>query len=172
MFSISTSSGYSPYPNTFSRTSRRKARLPTPYSSPFSRSSSICASPRRIAAASSIPSMIFLYPVHRQILPRIAFLISSSVGSGFLSINAFPAITIPGVQNPHCTAPLAPNAYTKASCSRLLSPSSVKIFFPAALRVVRTQDFTALPSTTMVQVPHAPSLHPSFTECRCRSSRR
>ena len=172
MPSISTSSGYSPYPSTFSRTSSRKACFPTPYASPFSSDSSIFSSPRRIAAASWIPSIIFLYPVQRQIFPFSAVLISSSVGSGTRSMSAFPAITIPGMQNPHCTEPLDPKAYTKASFSSPLSPSVVMIFLPTASFVVSTQDFTALPSTMIVHVPHAPSLQPSLTECRCRSSRR
>ena len=164
--SISTSSGYSPYPSTFSLTSRRKAFFPTPYTSPFSRFASIFSSPRRIAAASWIPSMIFLYPVQRQIFPFSAVLISSSVGSGTRSIKAFPAITIPGMQKPHCTEPFEPKAYTKASFSSSVRPSVVMIFFPAASFVVSTQDFTAFPSTTMVHVPQAPSLQPSLTECR------
>ena len=110
--------------------------------------------------------MIFLYPVQRQIFPFKATLISSSVGSGTLSISALPAMTMPGVQNPHCTEPIAPKAYTNASFSASLNPSVVMMFFPAARLVVRIQDLTAFPSTTIVHVPQAPSLHPSFTECR------
>ena len=54
--------------------------------------------------------MIFLYPVQRHTLPRMACLISASVGLGFLSSRALPASTMPGVQKPHCTAPTAPKA--------------------------------------------------------------
>ena len=36
--------------------------------------------------------------------------ISSSVGFGFRSSSALPAITMPGVQNPHWTDPLVPKA--------------------------------------------------------------
>ena len=57
-----------------------------------------------------MPSMIFLYPVQRQRLPRIAVLISSSVGSGFCLSNPAALMTIPGVQKPHWTDPLTPNA--------------------------------------------------------------
>ena len=67
-------------------------------------------SPRRIAAASRMPSMIFLYPVQRQTLPRMATLTWSSVGSGTLWTRAAPAMTMPGMQKPHCTAPTAPKA--------------------------------------------------------------
>ena len=105
-------------------------------------------------------------------LPRSARRICASSGQGTLSMRALPAITMPGMQKPHCTAPTAPKAYTKASCSAGLSPSTVNMFLPAALLVLSTQAFTALPSTIMVQVPQAPSLHPSFTEVRCKSSRR
>ena len=57
-----------------------------------------------------MPSMIFLYPVQRQRLPRIAVLISSSIGSGFCLSNPAALMTIPGVQKPHWTDPLTPNA--------------------------------------------------------------
>ena len=38
------------------------------------------------------------------------FWVSSSVGSIFSSRSAFVHITIPGMQNPHCTAPAFPYA--------------------------------------------------------------
>ena len=60
MPSMRTSSTYSPRPRTLSRTSERKARSPTPKVSPRSRAGSMAASPRRMAAARRMPSMIFL----------------------------------------------------------------------------------------------------------------
>ena len=130
------------------------------------------SSPRRMAAALLMPAMIFLYPVQRQTLPLIALFISSSVGSGSRSIRALAAITMPGMQKPHCTEPAVPKAYTNASFSRRLRPSTVMMFLPTALSVVRTHDFTAYPSTTIVHVPQAPSEHPSLTEYSLRSSLR
>ena len=43
---------------------------------------------------------------------------------------------------------------------------------PSIFSVVGRQDFTALPSMITVQVPQAPSLHPSFVPFRPRFSRR
>ena len=83
-------------------------------------------------------------------------MISSSVGLGFLSIRALPDITIPGIQNPHCTAPFDPNAYTNASFSKSLNPSTETMFIPCALFVVITQALVAFPSIIIVQVPQAP----------------
>ena len=54
--------------------------------------------------------MIFLYPVQRQILLRMATAASSRVGSGFRSMRPLAHSTIPGMQKPHCTAPAAPKA--------------------------------------------------------------
>ena len=45
-------------------------------------------------------------------------------------------------------------------------------FFPPAYRVWGMQALVGLPSMSTVQVPQAPSLHPSFTEVRRSSSRR
>ena len=81
-------------------------------------------------------------------------------------------MTMPGMQKPHWTAPLDPNAKTKASFSLTDSPSTVRMLLPSALFVVRTHDFTARPSTMIVHVPHAPSEHPSLTEYSLRSSLR
>ena len=54
------SSQYSPVPSTLPRTSARKARSPTPKAAPSSRAGSMCCSPRRMAPARAMPSMIFL----------------------------------------------------------------------------------------------------------------
>ena len=44
--------------------------------------------------------------------------------------------------------------------------------FPSSLSVWGMQALVGLPSISTVQVPQAPSLHPSFTPVRCRVSRR
>ena len=105
-------------------------------------------------------------------LPLSARRISSSLGSLSLSSSAFAAITMPGVQKPHCTAPAWPKAYTYASFSNSLSPSVVIICLPPSLSVRCTQAFIARPSIITVHVPHAPSLQPSFTEVSRSSSLR
>ena len=65
---------------------------------------------RATLAASKIASMIFTYPVQRQILLRMANAASSRVGFGFVSSSPLAEITMPGMQKPHCTAPALPNA--------------------------------------------------------------
>ncbi len=62
-------------------------------------------SPRINLAASITASMILAYPVQRQRLCSRAFFISALSGFGLRSRRAFVAMIIPGVQNPHCTAP-------------------------------------------------------------------
>jgi hypothetical protein len=46
---------------------------------------------------------MFSYPVHRQTWPDIASRISSAVGSGLWSSSQRAVISMPGVQNPHCS---------------------------------------------------------------------
>src|SRR5262245_5516272 len=52
-------------------------------------------------AAALMASMIFVYPVQRQMLPAMAKRMSSSLGSGVSSSSAFAIMMMPGVQNPH-----------------------------------------------------------------------
>jgi len=49
--------------------------------------------------------MMAPYPVHRQMLPARASLISARFGAGFRANRSAAVTTIPGVQKPHCTAP-------------------------------------------------------------------
>ena len=95
---------------------------------------------------------------------------ASLVGFGFLSRRALAQITIPGIQNPHCTAPALEKAYTYIALSLSDKPSAVSILFPSSLSVFCTQAFTAFPSINTVHVPHAPSLHPFFTDVSLRVS--
>jgi len=53
------------------------------------------------SAASSMASMIFLYPVHRHRLPDMPSLISCFAGRAFLSRRALAETIIPAVQKPH-----------------------------------------------------------------------
>src|ERR1700741_3191817 len=75
--------------------------------------------PRIFFAAAIIDSIIFLYPVQRQMLPCIKCLSSSSVGLGFSPNTAFAPRTIPGVQKPHWNPPYS----MKASCKGCNFPS-------------------------------------------------
>src|SRR5262249_55125713 len=70
-------------------------------------------------AARRTASKIFSYPVQRQRLPESASRTSSSDGSGERSSRSAAATTSPGVQNPHCTAPVS----TKARCTGCSSAS-------------------------------------------------
>src|SRR5215813_6389240 len=98
--------------------------------------------------------------------------ISISVGCGLLSSNAFAAKIIPGVQNPHCTAPYSAKAFcTGCNCSPWASPSMVVTSRPWASSAKIRQESTVLPSSSTVQAPHSPSLQPSLVPVRCNSSR-
>ena len=79
---------------------------------------------------------------------------------------------MPGMQKPHWTAPASPKAKVKTCFSQSLSPSTVTTVLPSSLSVWGMHALVGLPSMSTWQVPQAPSLHPSFTEVRCRVSRR
>ena len=90
----------------------------------------------------------------------------------FLSICAFARITIPGMQNPHCSPPQAAKASAKRVRSSSATPSSVVIDFPAARAMGNWQDTWTLPSIITVQHPHCPDgEQPSFGEVTSSSSR-
>ncbi len=81
-------------------------------------------------------------------------------------------MTIPGVQNPHCNAPVAANAPAYRSRSAGSSPSSVVTLLPATRSSPRLQDTTGLPSISTVQHPHCPvGEHPSLGLVTSSSSR-
>ena len=139
------SSTYSPYPNVFSLASTRCTRSPSFQVNSFF---GIPFPSRLIFAANSTASMIFLYPVQRQMLLRSANAISSLVGFGFLSRSPFVQMTIPGIQNPHCTAPASAKAYAYSSFSSSEKPSTVRIDLPSIMESVGIQAFIATPSTS------------------------
>ncbi len=97
---------------------------------------------------------------------------SAAVGAGFASSSAFALITMPGMQNPHCTAPTSPKAHAYTSRSRAERPSVVVTDFPFTLATVSVQARTALPFTSTEQDPQTPSAQPSFTEVKRASSRK
>src|ERR1017187_2227262 len=89
---------------------------------------------------------------------------SDSVGVGFASSKALALINIPGMQNPHCTAPTSPKAHAYTSRSRGERPSLVVTDLPWTLAVVSVHARTAFPFTITEQLPQTPSAQPSFTE--------
>ena len=129
----------------------------------------------RSAAASRIASTIFPYPVQRHRLPAIASRIAASVGAvpGPESRNARPAMSIPGVQIPHWTPPVARKAaWIGSSCPSDASPSTVRISLPSTWQTGTRQLSTTSPSTRTEHAPHSPSPQPSFDPVRPRSRRR
>ncbi len=104
--------------------------------------------------------------------PLMAFFTSAGAGSGFASSRPLALMTMPGMQKPHWTAPALAKVQLYTSFSRGDSPSTVTTLRPASLAVVNRQARAALPSTSTMQAPQAPSEQPSFTEVRRRSSRR
>jgi hypothetical protein len=81
------------------------------------------------------------------------------VGVGFSSSSEIAAITMPGVQNPHCS----PCRSRKARCTGCqlagsavspARPSSVVTSRPSTLAASTVHDFTDSPSTSTVHAPH------------------
>ena len=66
----------------------------------------------------------------------------------------------PGVQNPHCTAPVSTNACcTSLGAPGSASPSTVTIGWPTALAASTRHEHTSSPSTSTLHDPHSPCSH-------------
>ena len=105
-------------------------------------------------------------------LPLIATCVCARSGRGCSSSSLAPAISIPGMQKPHCTAPQPMNA----CCSGWVpaappSPSMVVIRAWWACGAGTRQLITAWPSSQTVQAPHSPSAQPSLAPVRPASWR-
>src|SRR5512146_192121 len=117
--------------------------------------------------------MILRYPVQRHSTPPIASITSSSEGVLFRSSSAVAAISMPGVQMPHCAAPWRKNE----SCSRPNSgeragnPSTVVISQPSAWPAATRHAVTGSPSSSTVHAPQSPAAHPPLVPIRHRLSR-
>ena len=102
------------------------------------------------------------YPEHLQRFPARYSLISSSLGSGISLNNAIAFMIIPGLQNPHCSAPWfaikAPNS-AASSCS----PSKVSILCPSTLAARMEHDKIGWSSINTVHNPQFDVSHPRFT---------
>ena len=82
------------------------------------------------------------------------------------------AITMPGVQKPHCS----PCCSWKARCTgciipSLARPSAVVISCPLAWAASTVHDFTDSPSSSTVQAPHEVVSQPMFVAVRSATSR-
>ena len=116
----------------------------------------------------STVSTMVRHPVHRH---RWAARARCTASTDVRSSIAATRTMIPGVQNPHCDAPLAVNASAHATASG--SPSTVVTSRPATRPTGVTHETRGLPSTSTVQHPHCPcGLHPSLAERAPRRSRR
>ena len=83
------------------------------------------------------------------------------------------AISMPGVQMPHCAAPWARNASRRRSVTPSgPGPSTVWIEAPSAWAVATRQAQTCSPSISTVQAPQSPASQPIFVPVRPRPSRR
>ena len=87
-------------------------------------------------------------------------------------MSALTRTRIPGVQKPHCSAPVAAKAAAKRSLSAASKPSRVVIDLPATFSSEIWQLTDALPSISTVQHPHWPDgEQPSLAEVTSSSSR-
>jgi len=96
------------------------------------------------------------------------------VGEGFSSSSETAAITIPGVQNPHCS----PCSAWNARCTGCIapepsaSPSTVTTSRPSAWAASTVHDFTDLPSSRTVHAPQDVVSQPTLVAVRLATSRR
>ncbi len=102
--------------------------------------------------------------------------IAASVGAGPVapeSRKARPDISMPGVQIPHWTPPLAMNAACSGSSRPSAAmPSTVRTSRPSTWQMGTRQLSTTSPSRSTEHAPHSPSPQPSFEPVSPRSRRR
>src|SRR4030095_7013444 len=105
--------------------------------------------------------------------PETASSMSSAVGLVVRSSSAFTEIMYPGVQSPHCTAPVSMKACcTGCSLSPSATPSMVVISAPLASAARVTHELMGLPLSMIEQAPHSPVLQQSFVPLNSNVSRR
>jgi len=107
--------------------------------------------------------------VHRHRLPLSPSVICASVGWGCFWSRLTVAITMPGVQKPHCKAWHLENAACtgwSAPGDAGAKPSIVVMWLPCAWAANMVQDFTAWPSSNTVQHPHWLVSHPTCVPVR------
>src|SRR3990172_3163015 len=98
--------------------------------------------------------------------------ICSSVAFGFWLRRWVACTTMPGVQNPHCTAHLSTKPFFTASAfGSAASPSMVTTSRPLQSTANSRQELSDAPSTRIVQAPHSPSPQPYFVPVNPSTSR-
>ena len=110
--------------------------------------------------------------MQRQIGPEIAVRISCSVGSGFSSSSARAVISIPGVQNPQCSACSSwKPCCTGSSRPSVSSDSTVRISWPMHIAARVVHDLIGLPSISTTQAPQLDVSQPQWVPVRPGVSR-
>ena len=108
-----------------------------------------------------------LHPVQQ------AFQQEHGLQCGFSASSPVAAITMPGVQKPHCRPCSAWNARcTGCSSPSRARPSAVITSCPAACAVSTVQDLTDWPLSSTVQAPHEVVSQPTLAARRPSTSRR
>ena len=93
-------------------------------------------------------------------------------GAGLRFNRSLAAISMPGVHMPHCAAACLWNAVCSESRRPLIArPSTVVTAFPAACPSGVRQAQTWQSSSSTVQAPQSPALHPILVPVRPSSSR-
>ncbi len=92
-------------------------------------------------------------------------------GRGTRAISALAAISMPGVQMPHCAAPWRRNAACSRASPAPASPSTVVTARPATRAAGVRQAQTGWPSTSTVQAPQSPASQPTLVPVSPASSR-
>jgi hypothetical protein len=111
------------------------------------------------------------YVQHRQTFPASSAAILASSGLLVLLSRAAVAVSQPGVQYPHCMAPISSQACcTGCRIPSSAKPSTVVTRWPATSAAGVMHDVTARRPINTVQAPHAPSPQPSFGPVIPRSS--
>lgn len=90
------------------------------------------------------------------------YLAPAVLGSGFSRKSAIAFMIIPGLQNPHCSAP-CPAIKEPNSSASSCSPSSVSTLCPSALAASTEQESTGFSSKNTVQSPQLEVSQPRFT---------
>src|SRR5207237_8171657 len=108
-----------------------------------------------------------------QRLPRRLLLIASSLSRSPFSSSALTVSSIPGVQNPHCSAACRVKASSSRSNSgRSASPSIVVTSAPDASAARKQHELTGSPSTSTVHAPQTWTSHERFAPVSPSPSRR
>ena len=113
------------------------------------------------------------YPVHRHRLPDISTRTRASSASGTRSTRSRAAISMPGVQKPHCSACSWLNALRNSAIVASSSkPSIVRTSWPSQPTANAMHERAGTPSISTVQAPHTPCSQPRWVPVSRWCSRR